>query len=78
MRQTCPTNILALGGGKISWVKPQKFGAVGAVLKKFGQIFEKSSLKMLKNQFWLKNLDSQKIFRIPFVNRPENKFIVGH
>ena len=33
-------------GGKIFGAKPQKFGAVGAFLENFGQIFEK---------LWLKN-----------------------
>ena len=40
-----PPEILALGG-KIFGAKPQKFGAVGAVLENFDQIFEKSGLKM--------------------------------
>ena len=41
MRQTCPTNILALGVGKIFGANPKIFSTADAVLENFWQIFEK-------------------------------------
>ena len=53
-----PPNMPRLGG-KIFGAKPQKFGAVGAFLENFGQIFEKL---WLKNAIKVNFLDFQKKF----------------
>ena len=58
-------------GGKIFRAKLRNYGAGGAVLENFGQIFEKLLLKnAVKVNFGL----SKTFFRMPLKKRPKNGF----
>ena len=53
-----------------------KIGAEGAVLENFGKFLKKVAKKCNRNQFCLK-FWINKNFRMPLVNRPEDRFLGG-